>query len=380
MKEKEISEIRRRFRTDRSNITHIQACYVNSNREIISQFNQSLALTSQEECDKILAVLKKVFSGAIGKNLIDLTFSTNQVINSSQHHLLMTLKNSELKDKTAVSQLYQTIISSFSFEGPYMILLAYDTYDVPYHAKDGEQWEEASEEVFSYFLCAICPVKSTPSALSYYADDQQLHNRTVDLIIAPPELGFMFPAFDDRCANIYNALYYSRNASDNHPEFAEAVFGNEIPMPAEEQKETFQEILVDSLGDDCSYEVVQAIHDELFERMEENKAKKDEQDPLNISKDTVKNVLKSCEVAEHKVTAFEKKYDTEFGENTLLPPKNLLRNKLEIHTPDITIHVNPERSDLIETRIIDGAKYILIRAEDTIEVNGITIHISKLKD
>ena len=50
--------------------------------------------------------------------------------------------------------------------------------------------------------------------------------------------------------------------------------------------------------------------------------------------------------------------------------------QLEVKTPDVTIKVNPERSDLVETRVIDGARYILIRAEEGVEVNGVQIHIS----
>lgn len=64
-----------------------------------------------------------------------------------------------------------------------MILLAYDTYDVPYRSKDGEQQEDASSEVYSYFLCSICPVKMTKPALSYYVNENMFHNRKEDWIV-----------------------------------------------------------------------------------------------------------------------------------------------------------------------------------------------------
>ena len=50
---------------------------------------------------------------------------------------------------------------------------------------------------------------------------------------------------------------------------------------------------------------------------------------------------------------------------------------LEIRTPNVKIQVSPEFSDLIETRIIDGVKYIVIRASDGIEVNGVNVLISQ---
>ena len=59
-----------------------------------------------------------------------------------------------------------------------------------------------------------------------------------------------------------------------------------------------------------------------------------------------------------------------------IPPANLVDTKrFEVSTPDVVVKVNPERSDLVETRIIDGTKYILIRADDNVQVNGVQIHI-----
>lgn len=376
MNEKEISEIRRRFRPEKNNITALRGCYVNSQGEIISEFNQSLALTPQEEAENILAILKRTLSGTLGKNLLDITFATEQVVDSDEHRLLMALRNSSLKDEEAVQAFYQRVMQSVNLEGNYLILLTHDTYDVPYRSKDGENQADASSEVYSYLLCSICPVKMTKPVLSYYANDNMFHNRTANWIVAAPELGFLFPAFDDRSANIYNALYYSRNLEENHERFVDTVFHSSIPMPAAVQKETFEAILEDTLAEECSYEVVQAVHEHLCEMIEEHKERK-EPEPLVISKGIVKNVLQTCGVDEACVNAFDEKYDEGFGADTDINPQNIVDSKqFELRTPNVTIRVSPERSDLIETRMIDGAKYILIRADEGVEVNGVNVHIS----
>ena len=376
MNEKEIAEIRRRFRPDKSNITHIRGCYVNDNREIVSQFDQSLSITPQEESEKILAVLKRTLSGTLGKNLLDITFSTQQVVDSPEHKLLMALRSSALKDEEAVQTFYRQIIETLQLQTSYMILLAYDTYDVFYKSKDGEQLEDASSEVFSYFLCSICPVKMTQPALSYYMQEQILRNRAVDWLIAPPEIGFMFPCFDDRSTNIYNALYYTKNTAENHREFADAVFHTEIPMPAEEQKAAFRSVLEGTLAEACSLEVVQAVHEQLQEIIEEHKANKEQEAPT-ISKNTVKGILADYDVPQERVAAFEEKFDAEFGADTKLSPCNIIDNKLELRTPEVKIQINPERGDLVETRVINGTKYILIRADEGVEVNGVAVHIAE---
>ena len=376
MNEKEVAEIRRRFKPEKSNITHIRGCYVNEKREIVSEFDQSIAMMPQEEAEKMLATLKRTLSGTLGKNLIDIIFATKQVLDSEEHGLLMALRGSSLNDQGIVEAFYQRVIQAVDMEGQYLILLAFDTYDVPYRSRDGERQDDASTEVFSYILCSLCPVKATKPALCYDVPENVFRSAKADWLVSPPELGFLFPAFDDRSANIYNALYYTRDITESHQEFVDAVFHTEIPLPAAAQKEAFESMLSDTLDDECNFEVVQAVHEQLCGMIEEHKANK-ETEPLTVSKRTVKSVLEACGVSEERVTAFEEKYDEEFGADAEVRPRNIVdTRRMEVRTPDVTIQVNPERSDLIETRIVNGAKYILIRAEGGVEVNGVDIHIS----
>lgn len=376
MNEKEIGELRRRFRPDRSSITHVRGCYVNEAKEIISQFDQSLAMMTQEESEKFLALLRKTLSGGIGKNLVDITFETQQVVSGEEHQLLMALRNSKLQDEGAVQALFRRCIAALELEGNYLILLAHDTYDVPYRSKDGDKQDDAGNgEVFSYILCSICPVKPTKPALSYHVQANEFREFKMDHLVSAPELGFLFPAFDERSTNLYNALYYTKDPGDSHAAFVDAVFRTQPPMPATEQKESFQSVLGEALGEECSFEVVQSVHEQLCGLIQEHKESHEPQ-PLTISKKTVNQVLDSCGISKDRTQLFAQQYDEAFGEDTELSPKNLVEAKhIELKTPDVMIHVNPERSDLVKTQIIDGAKYILIRADEGVEVNGVNIHI-----
>ena len=236
MNEKEVGELRRRLRPEKNSITHIRGCYVNEMGESVAQFDQSLALMTQEETETLLALLRRTLSGTLGKNLLDLSFETRQVVEGEEHRRLMRLRDTALKDEEAVEEFFQLVRQSLTLEGNYLILLVYDRYDVPYRAKDGERQEDAAAEVYSYLLCSICPVKQTKPALSYHVRENEFHNRRADWLVSPPELGFLFPAFDDRSTNLYNALYYTRDSGENHPELVEAVFRREAPMPAAAQK------------------------------------------------------------------------------------------------------------------------------------------------
>ena len=376
MNEKEISEIRRRFRQDKSNITHIRGCYVNEKKEIVTEFDEPLSMMDEEECEKFLTILKRTLSGNLGKNLTDISFTTSQVVDSEEHRLLMSLRESDLKNDDVVRDFFLRVAESVSMDGHYLILLAHDTYDVYYRSRDGQRQDDASSEVYSYIVCSICPIKMTKPALSYYIPENRFRNLQIDRIVAPPEIGFIFPAFDDRCANIYNALYYSKSPAGNHPEFAEAIFKTGLPMPADEQKETFESILEDTLSDDCNLEVVQAVQNQLCEKIKEHKAAKEEE-PLTVSKSEVREILESCGVAQEHIDSFSEKYDAEFGAECQLTPRNLVNTRqFQVSTPSVVIRTSPDKSDLIETRVIDGVKYLLVRVEEGVEVNGVSIQIS----
>ena len=379
MKEKEIAELRRRFRQDKSAITHVRGCYVNENREIVGEFQQSLALMSEEEGEgeKVLALLRRTLTGGLGRNLLDIEFTTAQVADSEEHRLLMALRDDAgLEDQEVVERFYQKAIASLELEGSYLILLARDRYDVPYRAKDGERQDDGSDEVFTYLVCAVCPVKLRKSALGYDLSENALHSWAAEWLVAAPEVGFLFPAFDQRSTNLYGALYYTKDCNKSQESFVDAVFRAPLPMPADQQRETFQTILADVLEEeDDSFQVVQAVQEELRERIEAYKERREEE-PLSVSRQQVNQILASCGVSQTQVAAFDQQYEMAFGEETRITPQNLMETKrLEISAPGIVIQVAPEESDRVQTRIIDGVKYILIRADGDIQVNGVEIRI-----
>ena len=393
MNQKELNEIRRRFKPDRSAINKIYGCYVNSNKEIISYIDASMALMSQEEQEMYLGLVKKALSGALGRNLINIEFSTAQVADSDEHRLLQTIRQTDARDQNSRETLYRRIIDAMNMgETNYLILLAADTYDVPYKGRDDETFSDGSDTVYKYFVCSVCPVK-TPTlelkysnedicpvsmakpALSYFVRDNCFRNITADSVVAPPALGFLFPAFDDRAANIYNALFYSKNAAEIHQEVIDAVFRIEPPMSAEEQKSVFSTALGDTLQKDCSYDVVQSVHEQLRQRIAEHKESKDPE-LLALTVREMGDVLTNSGVPAEKVEAFQQECRRQYGEDAALNPKNIIESgKFQITTPEVKIAVAPEYSHMIEARVIDGRRYILIPADEGVEINGIGVNI-----
>ena len=87
-------------------------------------------------------------------------------------------------------------------------------------------------------------------------------------------------------------------------------------------------------------------------------------------------ILQNCGVSQEKMAAFNVKYESAFGVDAAVPPQNLLPgNQLEYRTPDVVIKVAPDRQDLVETRTLGGVKYLLIKADDGVELNGIQVNL-----
>ncbi len=376
MNRKEIAEIRRRLSPDRNAVSCIRGCYVSDRREIISTFHYSLLSLPLEEQEKYLALFKRALAGVPGKNLVDIEFRPDQVMGDPAHQLLMGLRNTALTVESGVERLCGSIIDSLEMEGNYLILMLHDAYDVPFRRADEHRTDAVSEEVFNYILVCVCPVKLTKPALSWFSEDNAFHTREQDWVVAAPEMGFMFPTFDDRAANIYSALYYTRDAADMHGEFIDAVFHCDAPMPAAEQRERFQAMLEDTLDEELSFDVAQTVHERLRDMIETH-AQEKVPEPLEVSRREIGGMLQACGVPDEKIEAFETRYDAEFGLGMPLRAANIAEpKKFELRTPDVVVRVNPERSDLIETRVIDGLKYILIRADEGVEVNGVNISIT----
>ncbi|MBR0454191.1 MAG: DUF4317 domain-containing protein [Clostridia bacterium] len=372
MNEKEISEIRRRYRLDRTGISRICGCFINEKKEIISEFEQSMGSMSEDDAEGMLTILKKVLSGAQGRNIHEIEFSTAEVSESEDYKLISDLRTTKLADSALTHALYEKIAGSLELEGNYLILLAHDSYDVFDYTADGEKSTE-SETVFNYVICAVCPVKAGKPSMSYYMPGKCFRSISADTLLCRPELGFMFPAFDDRRTNIYKTVYYTRNIGNSYDGVAESLFSAKLPMPAAEQKQTFGDILAETVGDECSLRVVRSVHAQIDHKIEEHKNEKTDE-PCVISKEEAGEMLRYCGVEEERIEAFEQKFDECFGENSEIPTGYLsAKKKLEVVTPEVTIKVSAGEADVVEARIIDGTKYILIRADNGAIVNGINV-------
>lgn len=371
MNKKETLEIRKLFTQESSCISRICGCYVDYQKEKVCMMQEAFLSLAKDEALKYDDLFKATLSGTIGKNLLNMEFPTQQEMEGGTQDLLMKLRASELKDATLNEAFYDKVIASFDYPENYYIILVYGAYDVPGKATDGTEMYDASDEVYSFILCSICPVNRSKGGLSYLYDTNSIGERNRDWVVEAPMKGFLFPAFNDRGSDIHNVLYYTKNPEDSHPELIEQVLGSVTPMSPVNQKETFQSIIMNTLGEEADYEVVSAIHENLNEMIAETK---NNPDPLTLSKHEMKNLLEISGVPNDELQEFDHTYEEIAGPRTALIASNLTNpKKMSIETPDIIIKVNSDRTDLIQTQMINGRQCFVITVDDHVEINGMNV-------
>lgn len=371
MNKKEILEIRKQFTPENCAITRICGCYVDHEKVKKAELKKAFLSLPEEEAFKYFDIFRHTLSGTLGKNMLNMSFPLDQELNGGAQEFLLKLRDSKLTDDLLIEEFYDRVIDNYIYAENYYIILIHAVYDVPGRSSDGAEMFDASDTVYEHILCSICPVNLTKAGLTYNAETNSIEDRIRDWIVEAPAKGFLFPAFQDRLSDIHSILYYTKKPEDLQPELIANVLGSTIPLTANDQKTTFQAIISDTLGEECEYEVIRNIHDNLNEMLEESK---EEPEPLELSKPEVKNLLARSGVPKEKLESFDEEFEQAVGEKKTLLASNIANVKtFQIETPDVVVKVNPERSDLVETREIDGRRCLVIAIDDHLEVNGIEV-------
>ncbi|MBQ3790857.1 MAG: DUF4317 domain-containing protein [Lachnospiraceae bacterium] len=372
MNRAEINEIKKNLTGDRLAIDRISGCYVDYEKNKKAEFHKAFGQLPEEESFKYYEIFKQTFAGTPGKNLISLEFPMDQEAPGGTQEFLLTLRNTGLKEEALVEQFFDRVIDSYEEAENYYIILIHGVYDVPGVTMDKIMNDDASDTVYDFILCSICPVKLSKAGLSYHIKEKMIMERIRDWVVDPPVKGFLFPAFTDRTDDIHGVLYFTKKADDVQPAFVDALFGAEAPLSAPEQRETFQTILEQTIGEDGDLTVVKNIHEMLSEMVIGNA---DNPEPLMIGKKEMRQVLEDAGVSPDQMEQFDVAYENalESEDEPLMVTNMADVKKLSIETPNVVIRVKPDRADLVRPRLIDGQECLVIVVDDHVEVNGINV-------
>lgn len=370
MNKKEVSEIKKQLNHERCTIDKICGCYVDHEKVKKVKFNRSFLTLPEDEMFKYFDIFKKILTGSIGKNLFNLKYNTENEGAGTPHELLYDLNNFRLEDEEKLETFYDSIITNLAYPENYFIVLIHSNYDVPGKGSDNITLHDASETVYSHTICAICPVNLSKPGLSYNSKTNNIEDCMRDWIVGMPMCGFLFPAFNDRSTDIHEALYYTKKQDNIFPEIIEDVMGVNTPLTSLDQQYAFETVLSDTLNDSMTLDTVKDIHDTLLEAIEENQ---DNEGSLVLGKNEIKKLLEKSGIEEESMANFDSVYEEVLDEHSLQASQIVNKKTFEMKSPDVTIKINPKRTDIVEVKEIHGRKCIVINDISNIIVNGLDI-------
>ncbi|MFZ2257194.1 MAG: DUF4317 domain-containing protein [Clostridiaceae bacterium] len=419
MKHRDILEIKKRLKKDHCTISQMRGCYVNSEKNIVAEYRETFLNMEESEFFKYLEIAKKVLSGTLGNNLLELGFKKEVEGEPSIQAGLLQLKSSSLRDDGLVQGFYQSIIDTFHYQENYLILLFADAYDVMARTSDNLKLDE-SEETYEYIIGAICPVSLSDPGLHYKEDEKRIRAHHRDWMVDAPIQGFVYPAFSDRSSDVNSLLYYTKNPRETHVELMEDVLGCEPIKTTQMHRETIQSLLTEAVGfeEEKAQSLIIEFQESLNERVTEA-ANEDVEEPFLLTSASIQDILSQSHASIEVLNKIEEVYTDYFGEDLpqgdrILDNKVLksaqqrkkeqalerqvenLMVKLEQVTEqaneemahgsseetmeneaskldyDVLLTVKPEKVSQIKSQIIDGQKCIIIPLEDneTATVNG----------
>lgn len=373
MTRKELNEIKSQYTLEDCGILRLCGCYVDGERNKITQFNENFLNLPEEEKHKYFDIFKKTLSGTPGKNLVDMKFNVDAYADEGARTFLMNLRDSGLKDDRLLNEFYDRIINNYSYVGNYLILLINQVYDIPAVTTDNIEMDDASDEVYSYILCSICHVNLSKSGLGYDEEDNNFHDKKQNHMVDVPDVGFLFPAFNKRSADEDMTLFYTKDVSEFEDELIDCLLDCAVPLPAKQQKETFTSLVNEALGEEADLEIVKNIHENLEQIIEEKK--QESPAPVMLDKTEMKDLLEKSGVKEEKLENFEEHFEMAAGEHGKLVASNVSSGKkFEVKTPDVVIKINSDKTDIVSTQVIDGRQCLVIQIDERLEVNGISVN------
>ena len=373
MTRKELNEIKSQYTLENCGILRLCGCYVDGERNKITQFNENFLNLPEEEKHKYFDIFKKTLSGTPGKNLIDMKFNVDAYADEGARTFLMNLRDSGLKDDRLLDEFYDRIINNYSYVGNYLIILINQVYDIPTVTTDNIEMEDASDEVYSYILCCICHVNLSKPGLGYDEEDNNFHDKKQNHMVDVPDVGFLFPAFNKRSADEDMTMFYTKDVSEFEDGLIDCLLDCVAPLPAKQQKETFTSLVSEAVGEEADLQVVKNIHANLEQIIEEKK--QESPAPVMLDKNEMKNLLEKSGVKEERLENFEEHFEMAAGEHGKLVASNVSSGKkFEVKTPDVVIKINSDKTDIVSTQVIDGRQCLVIQIDERLVVNGISVN------
>lgn len=378
MNKKDIANIRKQFKLDNHlmNIHEIFNVYVQKESgEIYHHVSQPFQMLEQETQELFLANFKKVLTGHLDAKLFELKFMRD-VEDSTQMFLFEGLQEETTDDwKEYMLEIVTKMFANTVYPFDTVVTFIRGEYRKPTRKRDQESEEGGDDEVYSnrFILCSLNKTDQPKKALMFdYVEKEFKSHNFFDPIINldSPLSGFLFPAFNDNAADVNHILYCAGKPNQPDERFIEEVLNCEGIITAQEDKDTFDFILKEVIGDQVDSQVISNVYEEIDKLVQENLENEESEIPTLDHKDierilTVSGV-ENVETAkvEH---AFKAIIDDEKHE---IKASNVVPKTIKIETRVADVTINPKDLKYVKYITYQGKRCLLLEVDEEVVVEG----------
>lgn len=200
----DLLELTRRMTPSRNCFGRVAGSFRDSEGNDDGTFNTFFLGLKEKDRDKQLSIAKSIPFAKTNEEIKEYKFPGESKKSVEVYKLLTALNVCELKNDALLETFYDYIGDRYYSETEYAIYIYHGTYDIPAKGKDKE-WLEGGEEVYSFIICAICPlINGEP---------------------LKPECGFLYPSFANRTSDPFHIAVYDATPDDPHMEFVSEIMG-----------------------------------------------------------------------------------------------------------------------------------------------------------
>lgn len=378
MNKKDIANIRKEFKLNspRMNIREIFNVYVQKESgEIYHQISQPFQMLEQEAQELFLTNFKKVLTGHLDAKLFELKF-IRDVEDSTQMFLFEGLQQQTTEDwKEYMLEIVTKMFAHKVYEFDTVVTFIRGEYRKPTRKRDQESEEGGDDEVYSnsFVLCSLNKTDLPKKSLMFdYVEKEFKPYNVFDPIINldSPLSGFLFPAFTDNAADVNHILYCAGKANQPDFGFIEDVLNCEQVITAQEDKDCFDFIIKEVIGDEVDSRVISNVYEEIDKMVQENKENEESEIPTLDSRDierilTVSGV-ENVETAkvEHAFKAILDDEKHEFKATSLVP------KTIKIETRVANISIRPTDLKYVKYITYQGKRCLLLEVDEEVVVEG----------
>jgi hypothetical protein len=386
MNKKDIANIRKQFKLNNHymDLREIFNVYVQKESgEIYHHVSQPFQMLEQEAQELFLANFKKVLTGHLDAKLFELKFQRD-VEDSSQMFLFEGLQADTADDwKEYMLEIVTKMFAHTVYEFDTVVTFIRGEYRKATRKRDSESEEGGDDEVYSnqFILCSLNKTDQPKRALmfDYIEKEFKSHNFFDPIInLDSPLSGFLFPAFNDNAADVNHILYCAGKANQPDLRFIEEVLNCEEIITAQEDKDSFDMILKEVVGDEVDTRVISNVYEEI-DKMIQEKEENEESEPPMLDYRDIERILtvsgvENIETAkvEHAFKAIVDDEKHEFKASNVVP------KSIKINTKVADVSINPKDLKYVKYITYEGKRCLLLEVDEEVVVEGFRLEAETL--